>query len=85
MTPEQLIERGRQAKDILESPLFQEAMAFVRTDILTSIANSKPHETEERERLYMAVKVLEHAQEFLTLTLQNGESEKVAKQQTDKI
>lgn len=52
------IDRGAQAKHILESALFNEAFDLIRQNFMDDFENSTAAESEKRENAWVAVKMV---------------------------
>ena len=57
-TDRDIIERGEQARAVLEGPLFTEVIAEHRRSLLETIANSQPEDREIRENCYLQIQML---------------------------
>ena len=53
------IKRSQQAKDILENPIFIEAVQKVRTELHNEWLNSEPKDSEQRENIFVMRRMLE--------------------------
>ena len=53
------IKRSQQAKDILENPIFVEAVQKVRTELHNEWLNSEAKNTEQRENIFVMRRMLE--------------------------
>ncbi len=53
------IKRSQQAKDILENPIFVEAVQKVRTELHTEWLNSDTKDSEQRENIFVMRRMLE--------------------------
>ena len=58
MALEKEIQRGQQAKRILEDPIYIEALQKVSAELRQEWLNSPIRDTEGRERIYMMKKML---------------------------
>ena len=58
METEKEIQRGQQAKQILEDPIYVEAIQKVSQELDQEWINSPIRDTEGRERIYMMKKML---------------------------
>jgi len=74
--------KGQEAKDLLENPMLVEAFAILEREYLKAWRQSKPADQEERERLWLAVGILEEIQRHLRVVVENGV---MAKRDIDKI
>ena len=53
------IKRSQQAKDILENPIFLEAVQKVRTELHNEWLNSDTKDSEQRENIFVMRRMLE--------------------------
>jgi len=65
--------RGSKANDLLRNPIFQEAFEAMRTRYATAWADTAPGDAAERERLYVAINVLEDIYDHVVGVMQTGE------------
>ena len=66
------IERGRIAQDILDYEIFQEAMEMLEDEYKKIWASTKQEESEERERLWMAMKLIPEFERQLRIIVEKG-------------
>ena len=66
------IERGRIAQDILDNEIFQEAMEMLEDEYKKIWASTKQEESEERERLWMAMKLIPEFERQLRIIVERG-------------
>ena len=66
------IERGRIAQDILNNEIFQEAMEMLEDEYKKIWAATKQEESEERERLWMAMKLIPEFERQLRIIVEKG-------------
>tara|TARA_Y100000590_G_scaffold470609_1_gene666899 strand:- start:5184 stop:5453 length:270 start_codon:yes stop_codon:yes gene_type:complete len=66
------IERGRIAQDILDNEIFQEAMEMLEDEYKKIWAATKQEESEERERLWMAMKLIPEFERQLRIIVEKG-------------
>jgi hypothetical protein len=66
------IERGRIAQDILDNEIFQDAMVMLEEQYKNLWAITKHDEQEERERLWMAMKLIPEFERQLRIVVENG-------------
>ena len=66
------IERGRIAQDILDNEIFQDAMVMLEEQYKNLWAVTKHDEQEERERLWMAMKLIPEFERQLRIVVENG-------------
>lgn len=74
--------KGQDAKELLEHPVLVEAFAVLEGEYLKAWRQSKPADQEERERLWLAVGLLEEIQRHLRIVVENGT---MAKRDIDKL
>ena len=75
------IKRGEQAAVILDNPVYQEAIAKVRENIVASMTNSPLGDEKTHNRLVIALQLLNQINKQLTDVMQTG---KLATIQTDR-
>ena len=66
------IARADQAKQILEHPLYVEALATVKQALVQYLLDTKVAEEVERDRLYITIKALELVNQHITSVLETG-------------
>ena len=66
------IERGRIAQDILDNEIFQEAMEMLEDEYKKIWTSTKQEESEERERLWMAMKLIPEFERQLRIIVERG-------------
>ena len=66
------IERGRIAQDILDNEIFQEAMEMLEDEYKKIWAATKQEESEQRERLWMAMKLIPEFERQLRIIVEKG-------------
>ena len=81
METEKEIQRGQQAKRILEDEIFVEAIQKVSAELDQEWINSPIRDTEGRERIYMMKKMLNVLQVQIKSVLETG---KLASKQINK-
>ncbi len=74
--------RGQEAKELLENPMLVEAFEALEREYLKAWRQSKPADDEERERLWLAVGILDEIKRHLRVVVENGV---MAKRDIDKI
>ncbi len=75
------IKRGEQAAVILDNPVYQEAIAKVRENIVASMTTSPLGDEKTHNRLVIALQLLNQINKQLTDVMQTG---KLAAIQTDR-
>ena len=66
------IERGRIAQDILDNEIFQDAMEMLEDEYKNIWATTKQDESEEREKLWMAMKLIPEFERQLRIIVERG-------------
>ena len=66
------IARADQAKQILEHPLYVEALATVKQALVQYLLDTKVAEEVERDRLYITIKALDLVNQHITSVLETG-------------
>ena len=66
------IERGRIAQDILDNEIFQDAMEMLEDEYKKIWAATKQEESEQRERLWMAMKLIPEFERQLRIIVEKG-------------
>ncbi|MAN61076.1 MAG: hypothetical protein CMI60_03920 [Parvibaculum sp.] len=66
------IERGRIAQDILDNEIFQDAMIMLEEQYKNLWAITKQDQQEERERLWIAMKLIPEFERQLRIVVENG-------------
>ena len=66
------IERGRIAQDILDNEIFQDAMEMLEDEYKNIWAATKQDESEEREKLWMAMKLIPEFERQLRIIVERG-------------
>ena len=66
------IARADQAKQILEHPLYIEALSTVKEALIDHLLNTKVSEEIERDRLYITIKALDLVHQHIKSVLETG-------------
>jgi len=66
------IARADQAKQILEHPLYVEALATVKEALVQHLLDTRVAEEVERDRLYITIKALDLVNRHITSVLETG-------------
>lgn len=64
--------RARNAQQLLENPLLDEALTVLRGEAIDAWAGTKAAATEERERHWMMVKAADRLREYLKSAVDDG-------------
>jgi len=75
------VKRGEQAAVVLDNPLFKEAMAKVKENIVNTMASSPLGDEKTHNRLVIALQLLNQIEKQLTDVMNTG---KLATIQTDR-
>ena len=59
MTPEQEKQRSELAKNILENPVFQDAIKQIKQELYGEFLNSPARDSEGREKIYLMGKMFD--------------------------
>ncbi len=76
------VQRAMQAEELLNNPLLSDALDSMEREYLAAWRASKLPDLEERERLWLAMQVLEQVRNHLRIVLENGV---VARREIDRI
>lgn len=66
------LQRGQQAKDLLNNPLYTEAFTEVRKELVNRLLNTEYEEADERDGYYMAIKAVELIEQYVESVLTTG-------------
>ena len=72
MTKGEEVARADQAKQILDHPLYIEALATVKEALIDHLLNTKVAEEIERDRLYITIKALDLVHQHIKSVLETG-------------
>ena len=73
---QQDLENAREAKQILESKVFQKGFEECRADYLNALLSTDPEESDKRERIYYSLKILDRVKDNLVRFINAGELER---------
>jgi hypothetical protein len=71
------VKRGERAEEVLNNPLFIEAVAKVRDGIIVSMASSPLGDEQTHNRLVIAMQLLNQIEKQLTGVMQTGKMAKL--------
>ena len=74
MTPSERIERGRQARLVLDSPCYKEAVAKMTQDIRSLRLGLNPRDTEGAYRLVLMEQAVERAKRLMETYMVDAET-----------
>jgi hypothetical protein len=66
------VSRARQAQEVMDNPLFQEAFNSLQEQLRREWESSPARDTEGRERIWLAVNLLGKVRQHLEQTMQTG-------------
>jgi hypothetical protein len=73
-----ILREGREARELLENPVFVAVMNDLSQGYLGEIINSQPHETKTREDRYLRIQVLRDLTDLLQTKVALAEREQMA-------
>ncbi|SVC54396.1 uncharacterized protein METZ01_LOCUS307250 [marine metagenome] len=76
------LRRADDAKRLLDNPLFKEAFATIREELIKHLLNTRVAEELERDRLYITIKALDLVQQHIQSVLETG---KLAENEQEKF
>lgn len=71
------LDRSQRAREVLDNPLYQEAIGSLRDQLRAEWVNSPARDTEGRERLWLAINLLGKVEQHLSQTLQTGQMARI--------
>ena len=72
MASQEEVDRGREAELLLQNPVYADAWEGLRSDLIRDWAHTEPNDVNGRERLWIAVSLLEQLQTKLVQTVNAG-------------
>ena len=66
------VRRAGEAQQLLDNPLFKEALVTVREALITHLLNTRVAEELERDRLYITIKALDLVEQHIKSVLETG-------------
>ena len=66
------VRRAGEAQQLLDNPLFKEALITVREALITHLLNTRVSEEVERDRLYITIKALDLVHQHIQSVLETG-------------
>lgn len=79
MTPEQEKQRSELAKNILENPVFQDAIKQIKQELYGEFLNSPARDSEGREKIYLMGKMFDLLLVHLRSVMETGKLNKLKK------
>jgi hypothetical protein len=74
------VRRADDARQLLDNPLFQEAFATIRKELIEHLLNTRVAEEVERDRLYITIKALDLVEQHIKSVFETG---KLAEKEQD--
>ena len=66
------VRREDDARQLLDNPLFQEAFATIRKELIEHLLNTRVAEEVERDRLYITIKALDLVEQHIKSVFETG-------------
>ena len=66
------VRRADDARQLLDNPLFQEAFATIRKELIEHLLNTRVAEEVERDRLYITIKALDLVEQHIKSVFETG-------------
>ena len=66
------VRRADNARQLLDNPLFQEAFATIRKELIEHLLNTRVAEEVERDRLYITIKALDLVEQHIKSVFETG-------------
>jgi len=66
------VRRADAARQLLDNPLFQEAFATIRKELIEHLLNTRVAEEVERDRLYITIKALDLVEQHIKSVFETG-------------
>ena len=66
------VRRAEDARQLLDNPLFQEAFASIRKELIEHLLNTRVAEEVERDRLYITIKALDLVEQHIKSVFETG-------------
>lgn len=64
--------RGVLAQQVMENPIFQEALMLIRADLMLKFERTKFKDSDERDEIWREMNTLANIEQKLKKTLENG-------------
>ena len=74
------VRRADDARQLLDNPLFQEAFATIKKELIEHLLNTRVAEEVERDRLYITIKALDLVEQHIKSVFETG---KLAEKEQD--
>ena len=74
-------ERARRAKALLNDPLFKEAFEVLEKDLMGRWVNSGSTESEARESIWLAMRLLDRVQSHISSIVETGRMNEILEKQ----
>ena len=66
------VRRADDARQLLDNPLFQEAFATIKKELIEHLLNTRVAEEVERDRLYITIKALDLVEQHIKSVFETG-------------
>ena len=66
------VRRADDARQLLDNPLFKEAFATIRKELIEHLLNTRVAEEVERDRLYITIKALDLVEQHIKSVFETG-------------
>lgn len=66
-------ERAAEAERVLDSPVYARSFADLEVELMNQWHNSGPEDTQQRERIHMAVQLLDALRTELRIAMESGQ------------
>ena len=66
------VRRADDARQLLDNPLFEEAFATIRKELIEHLLNTRVAEEVERDRLYITIKALDLVEQHIKSVFETG-------------
>jgi hypothetical protein len=66
------VRRADNARQLLDNPLFKEAFATIRKELIEHLLNTRVAEEVERDRLYITIKALDLVEQHIKSVFETG-------------
>ena len=66
------VRRADDARQLLDNPLFHEAFATIRKELIEHLLNTRVAEEVERDRLYITIKALDLVEQHIKSVFETG-------------
>lgn len=64
--------RGVLAKQVLDNPVYQEAMVIIRGDLMVKFENTKPEDSEKRDEIWRQMRTIAEMEKRIKKVMVDG-------------